>query len=342
MTLARATQGAETPSATRSSAPARDEARPAALPTNDAQLLAPGALLSLQRAMGNASVGRLLARGLQRKIAVETAEAAEAGGRARTTVGVGEEATFTEEGDHPWTIGKEAKGAGPSATWQAPGTEGSVNVTHGDSNLTMDVVEPKSVHAEIVGVVPPEFYAAQKPPRIGLGMALAMVNPPKNVSFANAEVREGVGDGEATGVWDEPRYSQLGGGVTHRPNREFARLSKAGGKHPANSTPDEAAALLFPDGGLSERAGTLKWEIPYHFRVAGDDGEGKQYATVSQSQELKPGLNLTVSKGGKSVSEQVPDIQPPAKPAPAADPSDDEGGDDAFDLGDSGGAIVTK
>jgi hypothetical protein len=208
---------------------------------------------------------------------------------SRTTVGVGEEATFACDpagGTWPATGGTGTADPDGLYQWQAPGTPGSVTITYTaeerTGTVTMTVVEPERITSTKTGSLPAT--------RAGAGMSLNLTIHPLSVCFANAEWYEVPGPGTPTGYFE--RF----------PASDLAHDTAAGAGHWVN--------MGFDNQNVSDRAGftgwgrpwsqgTWTWSIPTHYRAAG--GPSTLFHTETQVMTVtNTSGDATVSKYGQS------------------------------------------
>jgi hypothetical protein len=220
---------------------------------------------------------------------------APAAANTRTTVGVGELVDFTgsEEGDWSVSGGKTMTDVAkvPTVQWQAPGSPGSYTIT-----LTVDT---RKATKTIVVVAPNAIYFKKTADKTfgsgqGVGMTLNMDIGPKTVSFGAVQIKEKAGP--ATGVWG---YFAKKQNLGHQPRASWTYIN-------ADNTAERPDEAYFDGWPAPFEPGGLTWSIPNLWSLVEEGGEGKTFATVTQTMHIADTKGTSViTKGGQSASRQA-------------------------------------
>ncbi|CAN5832090.1 hypothetical protein BH11MYX2_BH11MYX2_11890 [soil metagenome] len=219
--------------------------------------------------------------------------------KARTSVGVGEQVTFSSNGAGDWTAGGTSFGGGSTATWTASDTAGSVEIAHKVNGSTqkqaMNVVAPSSVTFESKGGFPVATA--------GVGMTTKVKVGPTNVSFGACEWLEEPGGADGTsGYFDE--YVKAGkGDLAHHPNKNWLGMGDSNDAVEDHAWTSDNPKLTNPatkqDGYF---AGGSGWNVPKQSRVAGK-GEGTAFTNVRQQFAMSADGSVSVTKGAASATQ---------------------------------------
>ena len=218
--------------------------------------------------------------------------------RARTRIGVGEEVTLTYScGSATWSKsggGTLSSTSGASVTFTAPDRAGSVTITATGSgctkSITLTIVEPSGLvmrRASGSGV----RHTTGRPEA---GFRATPHFQPADVSFYNIETREQDVAAVASGAYS------VWSGIGHSPNSSFisSGTAVAGVGTPMNGVDNIYSGD--PGGSPPFAPGVLTFNIPWEFRVGA--GTPKVFATVQHRQSINAAGDVTISKGGVSVT----------------------------------------
>ncbi len=225
--------------------------------------------------------------------------------RERTTVGVGEYIVITAEGTlgcevvswRSWGDAVNHRFTHPTdkdetIRWFAGEREGTVRITVADdcgceATINFTVIEPSGVRIRRVNK---RVRHTNGLPSAGfLGQPKIL---PTTVSFGGIEVREQVAEGVGTGI-----FSVLNGDQ-----------HPLGKWNPVNDDNDTSRPDRIFSGEISDfnfTAGTFTWAIPWEFRVG--RGGAKRFTTVNHVATVTETGQMTMSKGGASVSAEIND-----------------------------------
>jgi hypothetical protein len=223
--------------------------------------------------------------------------------RDRTTVGVGEQVTFSAAGGGTWraTGGEPTAGTGDSFEWTAPATTTDVTITcerhgHPAAPVHMHVQAPLGVAFHKMNDMP------QTP--AGVGMRTNLTFAPSTVSFVNCEWLElgGAGDGAPQGVEGYFQALRTHGGrpLVHNPNSQWLGMGAS------NHGVDDLAYIRDnPPINGAYAAGHFHWNIPNQYRLHGRDDTRQTFANVTQTFEITGAGEMTVRKGGQSATQSL-------------------------------------
>lgn len=229
-------------------------------------------------------------------IAIQTTlNAADASGKNRRRVGVGEEVTFTSTIAGDWTAsaGDPAVSAAAATTfvWRAPNRAANATIAvrtaaGASANVVMDVLEPTSITTQKISELAyPEREA-------GAGMRLHFDYHPMSVSFGNVEAGEKGGNASNITGWcaERPLIELYHGSLD-----EFIAINSSNRLAGTDKASISGIPKPWTDGGYD-------WVIPNRFRVAGEAGLGKEFTNMTQTFRFKADGEVTVTKGGSSVT----------------------------------------
>jgi hypothetical protein len=154
-----------------------------------------------------------------------------------------------------------------------------------ESTVSMSVIEPD----EIKAVKKDEIASAAG--RQGAGMHLTFNYYPKKVSFGNVEAKEV--SGGATNV--SGYFLTHGMPHWHNSGDTFFPI----GQDNKDTATDTASFSGYPKPWAK---GGWDWQIPNHFRVKTEGGDGKKFTTVTQAFSMTANGESTVTKAGESVT----------------------------------------
>jgi hypothetical protein len=208
---------------------------------------------------------------------------------ARTTVGVGEEVSFSDSGAGDWqaSAGTGATTSPTTYTWHAPDVAGPVTITRGAHSVAMTVVAPDRI----------DFRKTEDDPQrpAGVGMVTNLTFGPNNVSFANAEWLEVPSEAiNVTGYFDDYRR-RTGQDLFHHPATDWIPM----GSH--NNGVDDHAFTHSKPGPYSP--GSYEWDIPNKYRVIGQPNQGYPFAKSIQRFTMDAAGRMTVTKGGQTAAQ---------------------------------------
>ncbi|HEU0036417.1 MAG TPA: DUF4157 domain-containing protein [Kofleriaceae bacterium] len=251
----------------------------------------------LDSLVGGASAG--LTVGVQRKgatpvVTSTTAWAAPQNADVhRTTVGIGEELTFTSTVAGKWTAtgGKPSSGdSNDSFAWTAPGSPGQFRITVDadgkKASKDIAVIAPSKMEFKV------EERSADVQSGVGFSMGVRMTVHPLNVSFEGIKIREKEGPPSiATGYFKEAAKKGLD--LTHHPKPKPTTID------PGNDAGIDYATLQDAQGDALPRpikVGTLQWQIPYLYSCG--DVTDKPFTIVTQTMTIVDSKGtVTITKG---------------------------------------------
>ncbi|MEO7092324.1 MAG: hypothetical protein ABI175_03675, partial [Polyangiales bacterium] len=232
-------------------------------------------------------------------ITVAVTRKAAGGAATRTTVGVGEDVTFTLKDGGDWTVNGLPQGAGETLAWTAPSKPGPVEIVNTikdqpPKKLTMNVIAPSGVEFKSKGgfpVVP-----------AGVGMTTMVTVLPTTVSFGACEWQEEGGPQTgASGYF--AKYIALGkGALPHDPAKGWIGMGDANNEVEDRAFSMEKPKLPHDDGTTRYWAGGFGWNIPNKYRVKGE-GDGTTFATVRQQFTMADNGSMSVNKGAASATQ---------------------------------------
>jgi hypothetical protein len=212
--------------------------------------------------------------------------------KTRKNVGVGEEVKFTAPKAGKWTASAGTPATLPNGAtfdWTAPDRAASVTIKFEadgkESTVSMTVIEPD----EIKAVKKDEIASAAG--RQGAGMHLTFNYYPKKVSFGNVEAKEV--SGGATNL--SGYFLTHGMPHWHNSGDTFFPIQQDN----QDSATDTASFSGYPKPWAK---GGWDWQIPNHFRVKTEGGDGKKFTTVTQAFSMTADGESTVKKAGESVT----------------------------------------
>ncbi|MEQ9670400.1 eCIS core domain-containing protein [Coleofasciculus sp. G2-EDA-02] len=214
--------------------------------------------------------------------------------KTRKNVGVGEEVEFKAPSAGKWTASAGTPVTLPNGNtfnWTAPNRAASVKIKFElggkESSVSMNVIEPNGITGTKTSEDP---YPAGTQ---GAGMRLNFNFHPKKVSFGNAFILEIPGPATSiSGYFKSYRAASL----YHHPNPDFVPIAQ---DNTLGAIRDQAAFSGYP---APWKKGGFKWDIPNHFRVKGEGGNGKKFTTVTQAFSISGSDGTSkVTKAGESV-----------------------------------------
>ncbi|HUP85801.1 MAG TPA: hypothetical protein VM143_09055 [Acidimicrobiales bacterium] len=217
--------------------------------------------------------------------------------KTRVEVAVGEKVRFDANKKGKWgaSDGSPKSGATDSAfRWTAPDREATPTISidvsgSGKEDIAFKVVEPKTVSAKREKVL--DAPKGQQ----GAGMIVDFTYGPTNVSFGRVSAREVAGPASERDGY----YATDGEKHFHQPkSSDFFQIGED--NHPANGVKDQASQF----GSTPPWSkGRFVWYIPNRFLVAGEDGDGKQFAKVEQEFLMADETGkTTINKAGATVT----------------------------------------
>lgn len=228
----------------------------------------------------------------------ETAFSAPGGApKTRTEVGVGEKVRFKSNKDGVWEAseGSPKKGGLRSnIEWTAPDRAEAATISvdvkgEGKETVAFKVVEPSSITAKKESEI--DYPAGEQ----GAGMILDFTYGPTSVSFGRVSAREVAGPASEV----EGYYAEDGEKHFHQPkSQEFFQLGED--NRPAGGIRDRATQY----GSTPPwKAGRFVWYIPNKFRVALEDGDGKEFTKTEQEFLMADETGkTTINKAGATVT----------------------------------------
>ncbi|HEY0251262.1 MAG TPA: hypothetical protein VGC41_07025, partial [Kofleriaceae bacterium] len=219
--------------------------------------------------------------------------------KSRTSVGVGEQVTFSSKSAGDWTAAGTSFGSGTSAAWTAPDTAGSVEITHkangATQKQTMSVVAPSSVTFESKGGFPVA--------PAGVGMTTKVKVGPNTVSFGACEWLEEPGPADGTGGYFAAYVAAGKGDLAHHPNKAWLGMGDGNDAVEDHAWTSDNPKLPDPaTGQVGYFAGAFGWNIPNKYRVAGK-GDGTVFSNVRQQFTMAADGAVNVSKGAATASQ---------------------------------------
>ncbi|MEQ8997202.1 MAG: DUF4157 domain-containing protein [Coleofasciculus sp. B1-GNL1-01] len=213
---------------------------------------------------------------------------------SRTVVGVGEEVKFQAPSAGKWTASAGTPVTLPNGNtfnWTAPNRAASVKIKFElggkESSVSMNVIEPNGITGTKTSE---DTYPAGTQ---GAGMRLNFNFHPKKVSFGNAFIKEIPGPATNISGYFKP-YPPAS--LYHHPNPNFVPIAQ---DNTLGTLRDHAAFSGHP---APWKKGGFKWDIPNHFRVKGEGGNGKKFTTVTQAFSISGSDGTSkVKKAGESV-----------------------------------------
>ena len=216
--------------------------------------------------------------------------------KTRTDVGVAEVVAFQSTMPGTWKASKGWPKTGKldaKFVWTAPSRAAApdIEVTAGGqtASVAMNVIEPGE---EIVGEK--KRNLAYPPGTQGAGMKLVFNYTPKNVSFGNVFAKEIPGPASNIAGYFAAYPAAT---LWHYPSVRFTRIKQ--------NNKDSVEDTAWFDGWPAPwTEGGFEWKIPNHFRVVGETGNGKKFATVTQRFRLRGAPHAgrsSVSKAGARV-----------------------------------------
>jgi hypothetical protein len=224
-------------------------------------------------------------------------------GRARTTIGVGEEVTLTFSlGSATWTLsgsGKISSTSGASVVYTAGERAGSATISATGSGCTASiaftVVEPSGILMSRTSLV------RHKKGKPDCGFLARPYLLPNTVSFYRAETREKNSKATANG------YFLPYNGITHQPKKQTESAWYTVGEcvegigSPANCQDQIYSGYT----NLALQAGTMTFPITWDFRVG--TGAAKSMPDFEQKHTVTAPGDSTSAKGGASETTHLND-----------------------------------
>lgn len=247
------------------------------------------------QALPRLRTGLGLRRCCKSEIAVETKfNAPDGSPKTRTDVGIGEDVEFTAPNAGEWTASGGSPttlASGTTFDWTAPNRAATVTiklkVCDNESSIDMNVIEPDGITATKNSEI--SYPAGTQ----GAGMTLTFNYHPMNASFGNVESKEV--SGPATNIWGYFKDNFAPADLWHDSGDTFYAI----GQDNRDTATDTAAFSGLP---APWKEGGFEWEIPNHFRVIGEGGDGKEFTIVVQIFSiLDTSGRSRVEKAGASV-----------------------------------------
>jgi hypothetical protein len=221
--------------------------------------------------------------------------------KGRTSVGVGEDVTFTSTTDGEWSAsgGTIGSGSASATSWKAPETPGSVEIglkTKGATEKqTMQVLAPTGVEFKSKGGFP------VKP--AGVGMTTQVNVLPNTVSFGACEWLEQPGPADGASGYFATYVSAGKGDLAHHPNANWLGMGDANNSVEDHAWTSDNPRLVDPSKNeVGYFAGGFGWNIPNKYRVAGK-GDGAVFTTVRQQFAMTDDGSVNVQKGAASATQ---------------------------------------
>jgi hypothetical protein len=224
--------------------------------------------------------------------------------RARTRVGVGEEVTLTfSPGSAAWSVsggGSLSSTSGSSVTFTAGDRAGTSTITAIGSGCTstiaFTVIEPSGVRM----VQHPGSVVQHVQGQPSAGFLGDPYIQPADVSFYRISIRELDCAPTKTGYYTG--NTQTG----HGANAGYATVGDATSNgSPVGGIDNIWSGYLPAVVGPPYSPGALQFDIPWEYQVG--SGAPKTFATVIHRQSVDARGNVTISKGGTSVSANLND-----------------------------------
>lgn len=211
----------------------------------------------------------------------------------RKEVGVGERVQFDSDKEGNWTATSgtpAAQAGGKVYIWKAPNRAGNatIKLVVGEFEITrnFEIIEPDRITTDKVSEIP---YPAGSQ---GAGMKLKFKYHPMSVNLTNVETKEVSGPASSISGYFT-RFAAAA--LRHASGDAFFAI----GPNNRDTATDEASGSGYPKPW---KRGYFEWNIPNHFRVIGEAGDGKLFHTMTQSFSFHKSGRTVIRKGGSHVS----------------------------------------